>query len=88
MPATKLGKRTIVNPVKQTAILSTCIRVAMARMGIRHDKDLAVMLGLDRSVLSKRLNHGGWSDVELWRVFRALEFTAEEIVTAMGGAAA
>lgn len=81
-------KKKVFNPVAQTAVLTKCIRVAMARMGIRHDKDLAVMLGLDRAVLSKRLNHGGWSDVELWRVFRTLEFTAEEIVTAMGGAAA
>ena len=76
------------NPVAQMAVLTRCIRVAMARKGIRQDKDLALMLGLSRSALSKRLNYGGWSEVELWRVFQVLEFTADEIVTAMGGVAA
>lgn len=76
------------NPVAQTAVLTRCIRRAMVDKDIRHDKDLAAMLGLSQSALSKRLNHGGWSDVELWQVFRILEFTADEIVTAMGGIAA
>lgn len=76
------------NPVAQTAVLTRCIRKAMANKDIRHDKDLAAMLGISPTALSKRLNYGGWSDVELWQVFRILEFTADEIVTAMGGIAA
>ena len=80
-------KKSVFNPVKQTAVLTRCIRKAMANKDIRHDKDLAAMLGMSQPSLSKRLNYGGWSDVELWRLFRALEFSAEEIVTAMGGVA-
>lgn len=80
-------KKKVFNPVAQRAVLTKCIRVAMARKGIRQDKDLAVMLELGRSALSNRLNHGGWKDTELWQVFRVLEFSAEEIVTAMGGVA-
>lgn len=80
-------KKKAFNPVAQTAVLTKCIRVAMARKGIRRQSELATMLDLAPSVLSKRLNYGGWSDVELWRVFRVLNFSAEEIVTAMGGAA-
>ena len=81
-------KKKVFNPVAQMSVLTRCIRVAMARKGIRQDKELAAMLGISQSALSKRLNYGGWSEVELWQVFRILEFTADEIVTAMGGIAA
>ena len=81
-------KSKVFNPVKQTQTLTRLIRVGMARKDIPTVSALAVMLGMERPALSKRMNHGGWKDVELWRVFRVLEFTAEEIVTAMGGAAA
>ena len=81
-------KSKVFNPVKQTQTLTRLIRVGMARKDIPTVSALAVMLGMKRPALSKRMNHGGWSDVELWRVFRVLEFTEEEIVIAMGGAAA
>ena len=40
--------------------------------------------GDERSSLNKRINHGGWSDTELWRLFRVLDFTAEEVAQSMG----
>lgn len=81
-----MAARKAFNPVKQQEILAHTVRVAMARLDIRTQGQLAVMLGMTRVTLNKRLTHGGWDFVELCRLFRTLEFTEDEIVRAMGAA--
>lgn len=77
-------KGKIFNPVAQRKVFNRCVKVAMARKDIRTQGALAAMLGMDRAVVNKRLNHGGWSDVELWRLIRVLEFQPEEVAMMMG----
>ena len=78
------GKGKIFNPMAQRRVFNRCVSVAMARKDIRSQTDLARAMGMSRSSLNKRINHGGWSDTELWRLFRVLDFTAEEVAQSMG----
>jgi len=88
MPATKLGKKFIFNPVKQLETFNRLIDINMAEKGIKTDVQLAAILGLNRNSLSqRRLGHRKWQYEELCRLFRALEFSPEEVARAMGVAA-
>lgn len=87
MPATKLGRTAIVNPVKQRETFNTFVRIGMARKQIRTQEQLAVRLGMDRSVFNKRMLHGRWKYEELCRLFRVLELSGEEVAQMMGVAA-
>ena len=89
MPRIKPLGRAVVNPVKQREALNRLIRVAMARKGIRHDAQLATMLAMADSSLSKRMSGDcKWSYEDLCRLFRVLEFSPEETAQAMGVTAA
>lgn len=82
-----MAARKAFNPVKQQETFNRIVRVAMARLDIKTQGQLAALMGMDRAVLNKRLVHGGWKYIELCRLFRVLEFTPEETATAMGVAA-
>lgn len=85
MPRTNLGKKNIINPVKQRQTLTRLIRVAMARKDIRSNSKAAVLLAMDDSCFGKRMNGvNHWTFEDLCRVFRTLEFTPEEVLQAMG----
>lgn len=87
MPKTKLGRTTIVNPVKQLETFNMFVRIGMARKGFKTQEQLAARLGMDRSVLNKRISGGRWKYEELCRLFRVLEFSPEEVSQMMGVAA-
>lgn len=84
MPKVKLGRTTIVNPVKQLEIFNMFVRIGMARKGYKTQEQLAACLGMDRSVLNKRISSGRWKYDELCRLFRVLEFSPEEVSQMMG----
>ena len=87
MQGTK-GKRPIVNPIKRREAFNRLIDIAMARKGIKRDGELAAMLGLCPSALSKRRSgKSPWQYDELCRLFVALEFEPLEVAEAMGVAA-
>ncbi|MBQ7778357.1 MAG: hypothetical protein IJ396_05560 [Oscillibacter sp.] len=89
MPRVKSLGKAVVNPVKQREVFNRLIRVAMARKDIRHNAQLASMIAMDDSCLSKRMSGDSkWSYEELCRLFRVLEFTPEETAQAMGVAVA
>lgn len=73
----------IFNPMKQWATFNRCVRAAMARKDIRTQGDLAELLGMERSVVSRRLNNGGWSMEETWRLIRLLGIPAEDVAEMM-----
>lgn len=82
-----MAARKAFNPVKQLADLNRLIDINMARLGVKTDLQLAAMLGMNRTSLSKRrTGEAKWTFVELCRLFRVLEFGAEEVVQAMGAA--
>lgn len=73
----------IFNPVKQWAVFNRTVRTAMAKKDIRTQGDLATLLGMERSVVSRRLNNGGWSMEETWRLIRLLGIGAEDVAEMM-----
>lgn len=73
----------IFNPVKQWSVFNRCVRAAMARKGLRTQGDLAALLGMERTVVSRRLNNGGWSMEETWRLIRLLGIPAEDVAVMM-----
>ena len=81
-----MGK--IFNPVKQWEIFNRCVRVAMQQQDIRTHAELAALMGMNRSVVSKRLKAGGWSIEEAWRLIRVLDIAPAEVAVMMASAAA
>lgn len=77
----------IFNPVKQWEIFNRYVRMAMAGKDIRTHSQLAAMMGMDRSVVSKRLRTGGWSMEEAWRLIRLLEIGRDEVAVMMASVA-
>ena len=73
----------IFNPVKQWAVFNRCVRAAMAKKDIRTQGDLAALLGMERTAVSRRLNSGGWSMEETWRLIRLLGIPAEDVAEMM-----
>ena len=87
MPATKLGRR-VDNPVRRREDFNRLIDINMARKGVQTMEQLADMLGMNRTSLSKRRSgESRWTYEELCRLFRLLDFPPEEIAAAMGSAA-
>ena len=78
----------IFNPVKQWEVFNRYVRMAMARKDIRTQSQLAALLGMERSVVNRRLNSGGWSVEEAWRLIRVLEIGAGDVAVMMASAAA
>lgn len=78
----------IFNTVKQWEVFNRYVRVAMARKDITTHSQLAAMMGMDRSVVSKRLKAGGWSIEEAWRLIRVLDIAPAEVAVMMASAAA
>ena len=62
--------------------------MAMAGKDIRTHSQLAAMMGMDRSVVSKRLKVGGWSVEETWRIIRLLKIQPDKVAMMMASAAA
>lgn len=88
MPATKIGGRRVENPVKRREAFNRLIDMNMARKGIRTLGELAAMLGMERTALSKRRSgESRWTYEELCRLFSVLDFSAQDIAVAMGAAA-
>lgn len=72
------------NPVAQLAVLNRLIDIGMARLGIKTDQELAVLLGMNRTSLSKRRSgEAKWTWIEVCRLIRLLDLSAEEVVQVM-----
>lgn len=72
------------NPVKQLAVLNRMIDIGMARQQIKTDLQLAALMGMNRTSLSKRRSgEAKWTWVEICRLIRLLDFSAEEVVQVM-----
>lgn len=78
----------IFNPVKQWAIFNKYVKLAMVRKDIEKHQQLADLMGMDRSVVSKRLKYGGWSIEEAWRLIRVLEICPADVAVMMASVAA
>ena len=78
----------IFNPVKQWEIFNRCVRVAMQENDVKTHSQLAALLGMERSVVSKRLKVGGWSVEETWRIIRLLKIHPDKVAMMMASAAA
>ncbi|WP_298030223.1 hypothetical protein [uncultured Dysosmobacter sp.] len=85
MPKVKLGK-SVFNPVRQREIFNLYVKIGMLRKGIKTQGQLAARMSMDRSVINKRINQGGWKYEELCRLIRLLELSAEEVAQMMGAA--
>lgn len=70
-------------PQSQRDIFNEIVEIYMAKMRIRTQAALADRLSMNRSVLNKRLQHGGWSDVELWTLIRTLKIEPEDVARMM-----
>lgn len=73
----------IFNPVKQWAVFNRCVRSTMARKDVRTQGELAELMGMERTVVSRRLNSGGWSMEEAWRLIRLLGIDAKDVAEMM-----
>jgi hypothetical protein len=73
-------------PHSRSTRVANIIRGAMARSGIKSQKELSEFTGIREPALSKRLNGEVWWDlVELWRLDMTLHFTDEEWLRIKGG---
>lgn len=81
-----MGK--IFNPVKQWEVFNRCVRVAMQQQDVKTHAELAALMGMNRSVVSKRLSLGGWSMEEAWRLVRLLKIGPETAAVMMASVAA
>ena len=77
----------VFNPVKQWEIFNRCVRVAMQQQDIKTHAELAALMGMNRSVVSKRLSLGGWSVEETWRLIRILKIKPETTAVMMASVA-
>lgn len=81
MPRTKLG---IPTPAQQRDALKRVIKVSMAANDVDSYTELAVMLGMSRQALSRRMNDGGWKFEELCRLIRVLKMDPDQVSKMMG----
>lgn len=78
----------VFNPVKQWTVFNRCVRTAMARKDVLTHSQLAALMGMERSVVSRRLKSGGWSVEETWRLIRILGIEAQDVAVMMASVAA
>ena len=65
------------------------VRICMARKGITSQRQFAGMLGLDETILSKRMHWvSKWTLDDIWRMIHILEPTPDEIIQMMSFATA
>lgn len=79
MPKVKLWE----NPVAER---NKAIGKAVKKSLVDFDSNIGLLAekaGMNRSVLSKRINHGGWSVDELMRVAKELKWNAEDLNKAL-----
>lgn len=73
------------NILKRRDAFLTCVRVCMARRGIKNARQLAPMIGMEERGLYRRLRfESHWTLDELWRLIAALQPNDEELKTMMG----
>lgn len=77
MARTRLDRYTN-NPETHKKTVNAVIRGAMAREGVRFDKQLCGPLGLTQQQIFTRFDHLGWSSWELFQLNKLLHFTAAE----------
>lgn len=66
-------------PYSRAAKVAGVIKQAMARCGIKSQRELSEFTGIKESTLSKRFSGQVWWDlVELWRLDATLHFTDDE----------
>ena len=73
-------------PQSQRDVFNEIVQIYMIRAHLRTQAALADRVGMNRSVLNKRLQHGGWSDVELWTLIRVLQIAPEDVAKMMAAA--
>lgn len=73
-------------PQGQRDIFNEIVQIYMIRAHLCTQAALADRLGMNRSVLNKRLQHGGWSETELWMLIRALKIEPEDVARMMAAA--
>lgn len=78
----------IFNPVKQWAVFNKYVKIAMANNDIETKSQLAVVLGMERTTVCRKLKHGGWSVEEAWRLIRTLKIPPDEVAVMMASVAA
>jgi ribosome-binding protein aMBF1 (putative translation factor) len=86
MPRVNLG-RTCKPPVRYQDTVSSVIRAAMARNGLRSQRALAVDMRMSEPDLSKRLSGTvDWKLSEILKLNKLLDFTDEEAILLIKGA--
>lgn len=83
MPRTKLD-RLSESPATYRCAANRAIRTAMARSDVDSQKKLGDLLGLSQTQVCNRFKNG-WSDFELFRLNRLLQFTPDEREKLLGG---
>ena len=73
-------------PQSQRDVFNEIVQIYMIRAHLRTQAALADRIGMNRSVLNKRLQDGGWSDVELWTLIRVLQIAPEDVAKMMAAA--
>lgn len=78
--------RDIVRPAKRLETRNRIIRVAMARAGIRSQRDLAEQMGVEAAVLSGRFTgRTKWDIDQLRELDKAVHFQDDEILKLIRG---
>ena len=83
MPRTKLGRFSD-NPVAYRKSVNCSIKAAMGRCDIPTQKALGEKMGLSELQTCRRFKNG-WSDYELFKLNRILQFTEAEQKNIYGG---
>lgn len=73
-------------PQAQRDVFNEVVQIYMARAHLRTQAALADCIGMNRSVLNKRLQHGGWSETELWTLIRTLKIEPDDVARMMAAA--
>lgn len=74
------------SPTAQRGVFNEVVKVYMAKANLKTQAALADRLGMNRCVLNKRMNNGGWSEVELWQLIRTLQIAPEDVARMMAAA--
>ena len=73
------------NILKRRDAFLTCVRVCMARRGIKNARELAPLVGIDERNLYRRMRYEShWTLDELWRLLDALQPNDDELKEMMG----